>query len=62
MSAVVGDEADLIRESDDELQNLLVVETDVDIFVVYKHKTRSGGSFFPYHNNTIYDLDKYVFS
>ena len=42
MSAVVGDEADLIRESDDELQNLLVVETDVDIFVVYKNKQGQG--------------------
>ena len=29
------------------------------MFIVDKHKTRAGGSFFPYLNITIFDLSKY---
>ena len=45
--------------SDAEVEEVLDIETEVEIFVVDKNKTRAGGSFFPYINNTIFDLTKY---
>ena len=45
--------------SDAEVHDLLESETDIEFFVVHKNKPRAGGAFFPYLNNTIYDLDKY---
>ena len=55
MSAVTdNDSAETLKERDAVVQDLLATETDVDLFVVDKNKTRSGGAFF-----TIYDLDKY---
>ena len=59
MSAVSGDTVEQVTESDAEVVDLLGVETEVEIFVVDKNKTRSGGAFFLYLNNTLYDLDKY---
>ena len=45
--------------SDAEVEEVLDIETEVETFVVDKNKTRAGGSFFPYINNTIFDLTKY---
>ena len=59
MSATSGDGSEQITESDSKVQDLLELETEVEIFIVDKNKTRAGGSFFPYLNNTIFDLHKY---
>merc|ERR1712127_804762 len=59
MAATSGDGSEQITESDSKVQDLLESETEVEIFIVDKNKTRSGGSFFPYLNNTIFDLSKY---
>ena len=45
--------------SDAEVEEVFDIETEVETFVVDKNKTRAGGSFFPYINNTIFDLTKY---
>ena len=45
--------------SDAEVEEVFDIETQVEIFVVDKNKTRAGGSFFPYINNTIIDVTKY---
>ena len=34
-------------------------EQELELFIVDKHRTRGGGSFFPYLNITIFDLSKY---
>ena len=60
INAVTGD-VDAPKFSDAEISGLLEQDTEVLITVVKKYdtKTRPGGAFFPYLNNTIYDLDKY---
>ena len=60
MNAVTN-EVDAPRFSDTEISGLLEQETEVLITVVKKDdtKTRPGGAFLPYLNNTICDLDKY---
>ena len=60
MNAVTGD-VDAPKFSDAEISSLLDQDTDVCITVVkqYGTTTRPGGAFFPYLNNTIYDLDKH---
>ena len=45
--------------SDTEVEELLDIGTEVEIFVVDKNKTRAGGAFFKYLNLTLFDLDKY---
>ena len=45
--------------SDAEVEEVFDIETEVEIFLVDRNKTRAGGSFFPYINNTIFDLTKY---
>ena len=60
MNAVTG-EVDAPKSSDAEISGLLEQETEVLITVVKNDtKTRPGGAFFPYLNNTIYDLGTYV--
>ena len=59
MNAVEDAEGHKISESDAEVVAIIDQETEVEIFVVDKHKTRQGGAFFPYINNTIFDFDKY---
>ena len=59
MSATSGSAVSGTSVSDAEVTDLLEVETKVEIFVVDKNKTRAGGSFFPFINNTIFDLHKY---
>ena len=59
MSVVVGQEAVVDTISDAELVAIIVEEREVEFCVAYKNKTRAGGSFFPYINNTIFDLTKY---
>ena len=59
MSAVEDAEGQKITESDAEVVAIIDHETEVEIFVVEKNKTRQGGAFFPYINNTIFDFDKY---
>ena len=59
MSAAVGSEEQAISVSDGEVVALIDKEKEVEIFVVEKNKTRQGGAFFPYINNTIFDFDKY---
>ena len=60
MNAVTG-EVDAPKFSDAEISGLLEQGTEVLIWVVKRNgtKTRPGGAFFPYLNNTIYDLDKH---
>ena len=50
---------DEIKESDAEVIDLLDIEDEVEIFVIDKNKTRAGGAFFPYLNNTLFNFDKY---
>ena len=38
---------------------MLDIETEVETFVVDKNKTRAGGAFFPFLNNTMFDFDEY---
>ena len=61
-NAVTGG-VDDYRFSDAGVSDLLEQETEVLITVVKTYeeneKTRAGGAFFKYINNTIYDLDKY---
>ena len=45
--------------SDAETWTAIIQEQEVEIFVVNKNRTRSGGSFFPYLNKMIFDLSKY---
>jgi len=59
MSVTVGDEVEQIKESDSEVVDIIAHEKEVEIFVVDKNKTRAGGAFFPFLNNTIFDLSKY---
>ena len=59
MSATNSETAEVITDSDKEVVDLINVEKEVELFIVEKNKTRSGGSFFPYHNITIFDLSKY---
>ena len=56
MSVVVGEELVNTSFSDVELVTLTAEETDVEIFVLDKNKTRAGGAFFPYINNTVFDF------
>ena len=60
INAVTGD-VDAPKFSDAEISGLLEQDTEVLITVVKKYdtNTRPGGAFFPYLNNTIYDLYKY---
>ena len=41
---------------------MLDIEKEIEISIVDKNKTRAGGAFFPYLNDTIFDLDKYDIS
>ena len=60
MNATTSETAEVITGSDEEVVDLINVEQDVELFMVEKKKTRSGGSFFPYLNITMFDLSKYV--
>ena len=59
MSATTSEKGEEIKESDAEVIDLLDIEKEVEIFVVDKNKTRAGGAFFPYLNNTVFDFDPY---
>ena len=59
MSATVGEGEEEISESDVKAQKILETESEVEIFVVDKNKTRSGGAFFNCLNNTLFDFEKY---
>ena len=48
--------------SDTESVKAVLREKEVEMFIVDKNRTRAGGSFFPYLNNTIFDLAKYGIS
>ena len=50
------------KASDAETTEIVKQETKVEISIAGKHKTRAGGSFFPYLNTTIFDLPKYDIS
>ena len=43
--------------SDAEVEELLDTETEVEMFVVDKNKTRAGGTFFKYMNLTLFNLE-----
>ena len=58
MSATNSETAEVITDSDKEVVDLINVEKEVELFIVEKNKTRSGGSFFPYLNITIFGLSK----
>ena len=47
--------------SDAEVEELLDIETEIEIVVVDNNKARAGGCFFPYINITwfVYDLFKH---
>ena len=57
-NAVIGG-TDEPTFSDAEISGLLEHGQEVLITVVRNNETRPGGAFFPYRNNTTYDLDKY---
>ena len=59
MSSTNSETAEVITDSDKEVVDIIKIEKEVEIFVVDKNRTRAGGSFFPYLNNTIFDLSKY---
>ena len=52
MSVTVGEEFEAISVSDAEVVAIIDQEKEVEIFVVDKNKTRAGGAFFPFLNNT----------
>ena len=54
-STIVGTETIDVMESDAEVQLLILLETEVEIFVVDKNKARAGGAFFNCLNNTLFD-------
>ena len=56
---IVGEEGHATSISDGELELIIAVESEVEIFIADKNKTKAGGSLFPCINNTIYDLSKY---
>ena len=60
MNAVTG-EVDAPEFGDAEISSLLEQGADILITVIKKDDTttRPGGAFFPYLNDTIYDLDKH---
>ena len=45
--------------SDAEVKELIDIETEVEIFVVDKNKTRAGGAFFKHLNLILFDLEKH---
>ena len=48
-----------ISISDAEAVETVHKEKEVEMFIVYKNRTRAGGPFFPYLNIIIFDLSKY---
>ena len=60
MSATTFEKGEMITDSYDVI-DLLDIEKQVEIFAV-DNKTRAGGAFFPYLNNTMFDLDEYFSS
>ena len=59
MGATTSETAEVISNSDKEVVDFIANDTEAELFVVYKKKTRSGGSFFPYLNITIFNLSEY---
>ena len=59
MNATTSETAEVITDSDKEVVYLMNIEQEVELFTIEKDKTRAGGSFFPYLNNTIVDVSKY---
>ena len=59
MSATTSETAEVISNSDKKVVDLIANETEAELFIVGKNKTRAGGSFFPYLNITIFDLFKH---
>ena len=59
MSATNSETLEVTTDSGKEVVDLINVEKEVEFFIVEKNKTRSGASFFPYPNITIFDLSKY---
>ena len=57
VSAAVGEDYEAISISDAEVIPVIAKETEVEIVVVVKNKTRASGAFFPFLNNTLFDLD-----
>ena len=55
MGATTSETAEVITGSDKEVVDLINVEQEIELFTVEKNKTRSGGSFFPYLNITIFE-------
>ena len=59
MGASTSETAEVISTSVKEVADLISNDKEAELFIVYKNKTRAGGSFFPYLNITIFDLSKY---
>ena len=59
MGATTPDTAEVITDSDNEVVGSINVEQEVGFLIVSKHRTRAGGSFFPYLNITIFDSSKH---
>ena len=59
MGATTSETAEVITDSDKEVVDLFNVEQEVELCTVETNKTRTGGSFFPYLNITMFDLSKY---
>ena len=53
MSAVVGEEGQLVSVSDAEVVAIIGEETQVETFITDKDKTRAGGAFFAFLNINI---------
>ena len=47
--------------SDAEVEELLDSKTEVELFVVDKHKARAGGAFSKYLNSTVFNLEHMVY-
>ena len=59
MSATTSETAEVVTDSDKEVVDLINVEQEIELFTIEKNKTRSGGSFFPYLNITIFVLSQH---
>ena len=58
-SVIVDVEVTGMRECDAEVKAIIEHETEVEICVVGKNKTRAGGAFFNCLNTTLFDFGKY---
>ena len=46
MSTTTSETSEVITDSDEEVVDIIYIEQEVELFIVYKSRTGAGGSFF----------------